>query len=542
MNGREHEAVSAEPNANFHHHTRPLARTRTSGETVLDAIEQGIVVIDAGWRIMTMNRAASSALRPSDGVGSELWAAFPFLAAPPIAGALRATMADGRARGFRVAVPDREQLMDARITRAEGDRLVLSFVAAALPADFPIFAGADEHAALRTLAKQLAGVADSSALLDMLAEAARVQCRASGAGVIAASNGTGEVVTASGVLQPAEHRRFELYGSLAQEALVTRRVVSLDMTGAAPSVSPLARDLDLGPVALAPLVAHDKVLGVLVTARERGGKAFTSREEQRLHLIADHAALALWKSELLEQAQAADRAKGRFLATISHELRTPLTALTGYEELLVDQVIGPLSEAQLDVLERMRSVTHHLTTVIEEVLAFSSLEDGRERARATEFLAADLLRAVAAIVEPLARQKRLSLSLQTPPESIRMTSDIDMLRQILANIASNAVKFTASGSITLSLAAELRGGERWVRFGICDTGTGIASDDVGRLFRPFVQLDAGLTRLHGGTGLGLYISRRLAQLLGGTIEVDSVLGTGSTFTVAIPALLPVLPS
>lgn len=542
MTGREHEAVSAEPNANFLQQPRTVVRAKTGGEPVLDAIEQGIVVIDASWRIAVMNRAASTALRPSDGVGSELWAAFPFLAAPPIAGALRATKVDGRARGFRVAVPEREQLMDARITRAEGDRLVLTFVAVTLPADFPIVASTDEQAALRTLAKQLAGVADSAALLDMLAEAARVQCRAAGAGVIAISNGTAEVVTASGVLQPAQHHRFELFGSLAQEALVTRRVVALDLDKSGHSVSPVARDLDLGPVALAPLVAHDTVLGVLLTARERGGRAFTPREEQRLYLIADHAALALWKADLLEKAQAADRAKGRFLATVSHELRTPLTALTGYEELLADQVIGPLSESQLDVLERMRSVTHHLTTVIEEVLAFSSLEDGRHRARATEFLAADLLRAVAAMVEPLARQKRLALEIQTPPEPVRITSDIDMLRQILVNVATNAVKFTESGSITLTVASQTRGGERWVRFGVCDTGVGIGAEDMCRLFRPFVQLDAGLTRRHGGTGLGLYISRRLVQLLGGTIDVESRLGAGSTFTVELPALLPVLPN
>ena len=509
---------------------------------MLDAIEHGVIVIDGSWRIAVINRAASQALRPADGLGSELWAAFPFLAAPPIASALRATMVDGRARGFRVAVPERDQLMDARITRAEGDRLVLTFVAATLPADFPILAGADEQAALRTLAKQLAGVADSAALLDMLAEAARVQCRADGAGVIATSNGAGEVVTASGALQPARHRRFDLFGSLAQEALVNRGVVADDLGRSVRPISAVGRDLDLGPVAFAPLVAHDKVLGVLAVVRERGGTPFSRREEQRLHLIADHAALALWKAELLEQAQAAARAKGRFLATISHELRTPLTALTGYEELLVDQVIGPLSEAQLDVLERMRSVTHHLTTVIEEVLAFSSLEDGRERARATEFLAADLLRAVAAIVEPLARQKHLSIAVKTPSEALRITSDIDMLRQILVNLASNAVKFTDTGSVTLTVDVELRGGERWLRFGVADTGVGIGADDLCRLFRPFVQLDAGLTRRHGGTGLGLYIARRLVQLLGGTIDVESCPGAGSTFAVAVPALLPVLRS
>ena len=117
---------------------------------------------------------------------------------------------------------------------------------------------------------------------------------------------------------------------------------------------------------LAPLMAHEVMLGVIAVTRDQGEVPFSKREAHRLRVIADYAALALWKAELLEQAQAADRAKSRFLATVSHELRTPLTALAGYEELLVDQVIGPLSESQLDVLERMRSVTQHLASVIEE--------------------------------------------------------------------------------------------------------------------------------------------------------------------------------
>ena len=162
------------------------------------------------------------------------------------------------------------------------------------------------------------------------------------------------------------------------------------------SQRPLARvvpELRIGPMLAAPLIAHDRLLGILTVVRGERAAAFSAVEAQRLRVIADHAALALWKAELLEQSRAADRAKGRFLATISHELRTPLTALTGYEELLADQVIGPLSESQLDVLERMRSVTHHLTAMIEEVLAFSSLDEGREVVRPTEFLAEDLVRA-----------------------------------------------------------------------------------------------------------------------------------------------------
>jgi signal transduction histidine kinase len=281
---------------------------------------------------------------------------------------------------------------------------------------------------------------------------------------------------------------------------------------------------------LAPLMAHEVILGVIAVTRDMGAPVFSKRDAHGLRAIADYAALALWNAELLEQAKVADRAKSRFLATVSHELRTPLTALAGYEELLADQVIGPLSDSQLDVLERMRSVTQHLASVIEELLAFSSLDEGREVVRPTDFLAADLVQSVAAVVEPLAHQKRLTFALTVPDSPIRMTSDVDKIRQILVNLAGNAVKFTDVGGVRL----ELQRRNDDVCFSVCDTGIGIASDDRGRLFKPFAQLDTGLTRRHGGTGLGLYISHSLAELLGGRIDVESKVGRGSTFTLVLP--------
>jgi signal transduction histidine kinase len=289
-------------------------------------------------------------------------------------------------------------------------------------------------------------------------------------------------------------------------------------------------ELALGPTLVAPLRAHGEPLGVLAVTRGAGGKPFTSRERDRLRVLADHAALAVHKSLLLQQAQSADRAKGRFLATMSHELRTPLTALAGYGELLADQVIGPLSEAQLDILERMRSVTTHLSAMIEEILAFTSLEEGREMVRPSEFLAEDLVRSALALVEPMAEQRDIALELWLGEGSVRMTSDIDKARQILVNLLGNAIKFTDAGRVAL----HLQRGTASVRIDVDDTGIGIPSDELPRLFRPFAQVDTGLTRRHGGTGLGLYISRRLATMLGGHIEVASEPGVGSTFSVVLP--------
>jgi signal transduction histidine kinase len=442
------------------------------------------------------------------------------LRADSLLDALQATDADGEPRHVTLTAAD-GRVLDADVRRAPNGRLLLAIDGLL----------ADESEPLRELARQMAGVVDTGELLDILCAAAARQCGGNGAAVLKTAGADGEVVAATGPMSVARGQRFALSGSLAREVVRTREVVTVDdFSGTSRPLLRAVPELRLGPMLLGPLVAHDAMLGVLAVTRALDAPAFTKREAHRLRVIADHAALALWKAELLEQAQSADRAKSRFLATVSHELRTPLTALAGYEELLVDQVIGPLSENQLDVLERMRAVTHHLSVVIEEVLAFSSLEDGGEKVRVTDFLAADLVRATAAVIEPLARQKHLEYRYIVPDEPIRMTSDIDKIRQILVNLAGNAVKFTDRGEVRL----ELEHDDGVVKFIVCDTGIGIAPHDLSRLFRPFAQIDTGLTRRHGGTGLGLYISRRLAELLGGRIEVKSELGKGSIFTLVLP--------
>ncbi len=452
------------------------------------------------------------------GRGDDARAFFP---AKALLDALHSTGADGVLR--RVVLHDALRLeLDASICRTEDGALLLGLNQPVSDADSD---------ALRHLARRMAGETDTSALLEILCTAGAAQCGGNGAAVLRALPNEGELIAASGPLVVARGRRFALPGSLLREVQRTRDVVAVsDFSGSTRPLSDVMPEIRIGPMLLAPLIAHDVMLGVLAVTRDLGTPPFSRRETSRLRVIADYAAVALWKAELLEEAQAADRAKSRFLATVSHELRTPLTALAGYEELLVDQVIGPLSENQIDVLERMRSVTQHLATVIEEMLAFSSLDEGRERVRPTDFLAADIVHAAAAIIEPLARQKHLVFSVRVPDEAIRVTSDIDKVRQVLVNLAGNAVKFTDAGDVRLELTLA----DGMVRFTIRDTGIGIARADIERLFKPFAQLDTGLTRRHGGTGLGLYISRGIAKLLGGTIEVQSETGKGSAFTLVLP--------
>lgn len=388
-----------------------------------------------------------------------------------------------------------------------------------------------EGDALRQLARQLAAVADTGELLSILCDAGQRQACADGAAVVRADGEMGDTVAACGMLSAAKGKRFVLRGSLLLEMQQTRDVVGVsDVQADARPITKAVPEIAIGPMLIAPLVAHDQLIGGLAVARERGAPPFSERDRECLRLIADHAALALWKADLLEQARAADAAKGRFLATISHELRTPLTALTGYNELLVDEVLGKISDSQRDILERMRSVTQHLTAMIEDVLAYSSLEMGHEVIRPTEFLLVDLVNAVSAVAEPLAKQKGIALTVTVPDPTLRITTDIDRARQILINLAGNAVKFTESGGVRIDVA--LMGDE--VRIAVTDSGIGIAPAQQKHLFKPFAQVDTGLTRRHGGTGLGLYISAQLAKLLGGRIELASQAGQGATFTLVLP--------
>lgn len=390
----------------------------------------------------------------------------------------------------------------------------------------------EEAAALRRLARQMAAVADTPALLRILAESAMRQARTDGAMVVHVGTRTAHVDCAAGQLEPVHGVSFPLAGSLTERTIAERGPVLA--THFEESDFPLAqrlRGLALTQVLCIPLLAHDTVMGVLMVARTGGRPLFMPREIQRLQVIADYAGLALWKARLLDQAQSADRAKSRFLATISHELLTPLTTLTGYGELLADQVVGPMSDQQLDIIGRILSVTHQLSGMIEEILAFASLEEGTDGVRPSELLAADLVQSVAGSMEPAAVHRGLALVWSAPAEPIRLFTDVDKARQVLMHLASNAIKFTDHGEVALGV--ERSNGE--VRFTVRDTGIGIAAEDRERLFQPFTQLDQGLTRRHGGTGLGLHIANRLAAMLGGRLEVESVPGEGSRFVLALPA-------
>jgi PAS domain S-box-containing protein len=236
-------------------------------------------------------------------------------------------------------------------------------------------------------------------------------------------------------------------------------------------------------------------------------------------------------------AEAADRTKSAFLATMSHELRTPLNSIIGFTGLMLRGLAGPLSPEQTKQLRMVNDSGQHLLALIKDVLDISKLEAGHIEIRRASFDLAQSIQKVVQTVEPLAARKHLLLQVRVAPEVGLVNSDRRRVEQILLNLLSNAIKFTENGQITLRAEigpVEQNGAPPAVRISVSDTGIGIRTEDMGKLFQPFSQLDSGLTRQHEGTGLGLVICKRLVERMGGTIHVESEWGKGSTFGFTLP--------
>jgi two-component system, sensor histidine kinase and response regulator len=231
-----------------------------------------------------------------------------------------------------------------------------------------------------------------------------------------------------------------------------------------------------------------------------------------------------------QEALAASRAKSDFLARMSHELRTPLAAIIGYGELLADGITGPVNEEQKRQLQRIRFSANHLLSIIDEILTLARMEAGKERVDPRDVEVSEVMESVASMAEPLASAKGLSFRMEIDPPDLSMRTDPVKLRQVLLNLLSNAVKYTDKGEISVSTT--LRDGA--VDFLVTDTGVGVGEEHLEKIFEPFWQVEHTTTRRAGGTGLGLAVTRQFVELLGGSIEVASSLGEGSTFRVSIP--------
>jgi signal transduction histidine kinase len=231
-----------------------------------------------------------------------------------------------------------------------------------------------------------------------------------------------------------------------------------------------------------------------------------------------------------EHAQSADRLKSAFLATMSHELRTPLNSIIGFTGILMQERPGPLNDEQKKQLGMTQNSARHLLSLINDVLDISKIEAGQLKIIVQNFSLPEVINKVVETSNPFADKKNLKLTVAIEDNVSEIRSDKLRVHQILLNLVNNAIKFTDAGSIII----ECQKVNDHIKIKISDTGMGIENDKLELLFKPFMQIDTGLTRKYEGTGLGLSICRKLTEMLNGKIEVESVYGSGSTFTITLP--------
>jgi GAF domain-containing protein len=387
---------------------------------------------------------------------------------------------------------------------------------------------------------------DLRPVLQTLVESAARFCAADKAQIIREKNGGFYTAEAYGY-----SREFMDYiknipikperGTASGRALVEGRVVHIADVRADPEYT-LVEASRLGDFRTAlsvPMLREGSPVGVLTLTRSEV-QPFTDKQIELVTTFADQAAIAIENVRLFDEIQdksrqleEASQHKSQFLANMSHELRTPLNAILGYAELMTDGAYGEPSEKMLGVLKRLEANGKHLLGLINDVLDLSKIEAGQLVLELSDYSVQDIAQTVRSTLEPLAADKKLGFKVEVAPDLPPGHGDGRRLTQVLINLVGNAIKFTDTGEVAIK--AEAHNGSFHVS--VRDTGPGISAADQSKLFQEFQQADNAITRKKGGTGLGLAISKRIIEMHGGRIWVESQSGQGSTFAFTLPVIV-----
>jgi signal transduction histidine kinase len=340
------------------------------------------------------------------------------------------------------------------------------------------------------------------------------------------------------LIKAVREHPLRLGESVVGQCVEQRQPVQIDDLNLAPPHPLYDIHLQAGVQALlaVPLLQQDEVIGALAVRRKQAGK-FAEETVSLLQAFADHSAIAIENARLFEEVarksrelEIASQHKSQFVANMSHELRTPLAAILGYAELMQEGFYEPQGPQSLDALARIRSNGKHLLSLINTVLDIAKIESGQFSLILGEYALDNLIDTVRAATESLAETKKLGLRTDVAKRLPVGMGDEQRLTQVLLNLVGNAIKFTDVGEVRISATA---GNDTFV---VCvtDTGPGIAVEEQKRIFEQFHQVDSSNSKAKGGTGLGLAIAKRIVEMHGGQIWVESEMGKGSAFHFKLP--------